>query len=104
MDVMHMYMQYNITLMSVLLEEITKCQYKIVPLYLSNILYQALLEAKASELASQMTAMSAASTNAEKIMTSLTIEYNKTRQSLITQEITEIVSGANALLGQFPIK
>ncbi|MFI3300521.1 MAG: ATP synthase F1 subunit gamma [Candidatus Gastranaerophilales bacterium] len=71
---------------------------KVVPLYLSNIIYQALLEAKASELAAQMTAMSSASTNAEKMINSLTIEYNKTRQALITQEIIEVASGAGIQL------
>ena len=70
---------------------------KIVPMYITNILFQALLEAQASELASRMTAMSAASNNAEKMLNELSIQYNKTRQFAITQEITEIVSGANAL-------
>ena len=69
---------------------------KIVPMYMTNIFYQALLEAQASELASRMTAMSAASTNAEKMIHDLSIEYNKTRQSMITQEIIEVVSGANS--------
>ncbi len=68
----------------------------LVPMYLSNTIYQALLEACASELASRMTAMSAASNNAEEMITSLTINYNKARQAAITQELVEIVSGANA--------
>ncbi len=72
---------------------------KVVPMYITNIVYQALLEAQASELASRMTAMSAASTNAENILNTLTVEYNKTRQSAITQEIIEVASGANAQLG-----
>lgn len=69
---------------------------KIVPMYMTNIFYQALLEAQASELASRMTAMSAATTNAEKMIHDLSIEYNKTRQTAITQEIVEVVSGANS--------
>ena len=69
---------------------------KIVPMYITNIIYQALLEAQASELASRMTAMSAATSNAEKMLTELSIEYNKTRQTAITQELIEVVSGANA--------
>lgn len=69
---------------------------KIVPLYITNIIYQALLEAQASELASRMTAMSAATSNAEKMLNELSIQYNKTRQFAITQEIIEVVSGANA--------
>lgn len=72
---------------------------KIVPMYMTNIFYQALLEAQASELASRMTAMSAATTNAEKMIHDLSIEYNKTRQTAITQEIIEVVSGANSQLG-----
>lgn len=69
---------------------------KIVPMYITNIIYQSLLEAQASELASRMTAMSAATTNAEKMITSLSIEYNKLRQAAITNEIVEVVAGANA--------
>ena len=69
---------------------------KVVPMYITNILFQALLEAQASELASRMTAMSAASNNAEKMIKELSIQYNKTRQFAITQEIIEVVSGANA--------
>ena len=72
---------------------------KVVPMYLTNILYQSLLEAQASELASRMTAMSAASNNADKMLSELSVQYNKTRQYAITNEITEIVSGANAQLG-----
>lgn len=70
---------------------------KIVPMYMTNIFYQSLLEARASELASRMTAMSAATTNAEKIIHDLSIQYNKIRQSVITNEIIEVVSGANSL-------
>ena len=69
---------------------------KIVPMYITNIIYQALLEAQASELASRMTAMSAATSNAENMLRDLSIEYNKTRQTAITQELIEVVSGANA--------
>ena len=69
----------------------------IVPMYITNIIYQALLEAQASELASRMTAMSAATNNAQDMISSLTIEYNKARQAKITQEITEVISGAGAL-------
>ena len=72
---------------------------KIVPMYMTNILFQSLLEAQASELASRMTAMSAATTNAEKMIKGLSVQYNKTRQFAITQEIIEVVSGANSQLG-----
>src|SRR5574344_1391518 len=70
---------------------------QIVPMYVTNTIYQALLEAQASELASRMTAMSAASKNAEDMIRLLTIDYNKARQWAITQEIIEVAAGANAL-------
>ena len=72
---------------------------KIVPMYITNEIFQAILEAYASELASRMTAMSAASNNAEEMINELTVAYNKARQSTITNEIIEIVSGAAALEG-----
>ena len=72
---------------------------KVVPMYITDIFYHALLEAKASELASRMTAMSAATTNAEKIIHDLSIEYNKLRQSAITNEIIEVINGANSQVG-----
>ena len=70
---------------------------QLIPMYITNSIYQALLEANASELASRMTAMSAASNNAEEMITTLTIDYNKARQAAITQELVEIVSGAQAI-------
>lgn len=72
---------------------------KIVPMYITNLLFQALLEAQASELASRMTAMSAASNNADEMIRMLSIDYNKARQWAITQELVEIVSGANGVKG-----
>lgn len=72
---------------------------KLMPMYLTNTIFHALLEAQASELASRMTAMSAASNNAEDMIRTLTIDYNKARQWAITQEILEVVSGADALKG-----
>lgn len=70
---------------------------KIVPMFITNIIYQALLEAVASELAARMTAMSAATNNAEEMIRVLSIDYNKARQAAITNEILEVVSGADAL-------
>lgn len=70
---------------------------QLVPMYITNGIYQALLEANASELASRMTAMSAASNNAEEMINTLTVDYNKARQGAITQELVEIVSGASAI-------
>ena len=72
---------------------------QLVPMYITNSIYQALLEANASELAARMTAMSAASNNAEEMITALTVDYNKARQAAITQELVEIVSGANGVNG-----
>lgn len=69
----------------------------LIPLYLSNVIYHALLEASCSELASRMNAMSNATNNARDLIDMLTIIYNKARQSAITQELTEIVGGAEAL-------
>lgn len=72
---------------------------KIVPMYITNTIYQSLAEAHASELAARMTAMSAATNNAEKIIAELSVQYNKIRQMSITNEIIEVVSGANSLTG-----
>ena len=66
-------------------------------MYVTNVIFQALLEAQASELSSRMTAMSAATNNASDMINVLTIDYNKARQAKITQEITEVISGAGAL-------
>ncbi len=70
---------------------------ELVPLFISSIIFQAMLESIASELASRMTAMSAACNNAEEMIQKLTIDYNKARQAMITQELTEIVGGTIAL-------
>ena len=69
----------------------------LVPLYFQNILYGRLVESGASEQASRRNAMEAATDNADELISKLQIDYNKARQSAITQEITEVVSGANAL-------
>ena len=70
---------------------------KIVPLYVSNRIYQALIEASASELAARMASMASATTNAGDMIQYLTVIYNKARQAAITQEILEVVSGSDAL-------
>ena len=61
------------------------------------ILYAALCEAAASEHGARRTAMNAANKNAGEIIDDLVLHYNRARQAAITQEITEIVSGAEAL-------
>lgn len=64
--------------------------------YLSAMLYSKLLESQLSEQSSRRTAMDNANDNADELLKKLSIEYNKARQSAITQEITEVVGGANA--------
>lgn len=70
---------------------------KIVPQYIGGILHAAICESAASECAARRTAMNSANKNAEEMINSLTLSFNRARQAVITQEITEIVSGAEAL-------
>jgi F-type H+-transporting ATPase subunit gamma len=72
---------------------------ELLPKYIENTIYQALLEASASELAARMNAMTNASNNARDLIAGLTLIYNKARQAAITQELLEIVGGAEALKG-----
>lgn len=72
---------------------------QLIPKYIENVLFQALLDASASELAARMNAMSNASTNAQELIQSLTLIYNRARQASITQELLEVVAGAEALQG-----
>ena len=69
----------------------------LVPIYIKGIIYCSLIEAYASEQSARMSAMDDASKNAEEMLASLQIYYNHVRQSSITQEMTEIVSGAATL-------
>lgn len=66
----------------------------IVPEYLAGLVYGALCESVASELGARRTAMDAASKNAGEMIDDLSLHYNRARQAAITQEITEIVAGA----------
>lgn len=70
---------------------------KIIPNYVGGILYSALCESLASESGARRTAMNSANKNAEEMIGTLMLKYNRARQAVITQEITEIVSGAEAL-------
>ena len=70
---------------------------EIVPRFTELQLYQALLEAQASEHAARMAAMKNATDNATQLTADLTLQYNKARQAAITAEILDIVGGANAL-------
>ena len=69
----------------------------LLPRYISTRIYAALLESAASELASRQRAMKSATDNADDLIKALTLEANRERQAQITQEISEIVGGANAL-------
>ncbi|QSS99830.1 F0F1 ATP synthase subunit gamma [Pontibacillus sp. ALD_SL1] len=69
----------------------------LLPQYAESLIFGALLDGKASEHAARMTAMKAATDNADDLIGDLTLSYNRARQASITQEITEIVGGAAAL-------
>ena len=69
----------------------------IVPEYLAGLIYGAVCESVASELAARRTAMEAATNNAEEMIEKLNLHYNRARQASITQEITEIVGGAEGV-------
>ena len=69
----------------------------IVPRYINSVIYGAFMEAVASENGARMQAMDAATSNAEEMIASLSLAYNRARQGAITQELTEIISGAEAL-------
>jgi F-type H+-transporting ATPase subunit gamma len=77
-------------------EEILK---RLLPVYVETELYRALLESAASEQGARMTAMRNASGNAADLISSLTLDMNRARQAEITQEILEVVAGADALTG-----
>jgi F-type H+-transporting ATPase subunit gamma len=70
---------------------------QLIPEYVNISVYRALLESAASELGARMTAMRNAAENAETMMDDLTLEMNRARQAEITQEILEVVAGAEAL-------
>ena len=70
---------------------------KAVPIYLAMYIYGAMVESSVCEQAARMISMDAAARNAEEIVDDLTLLYNRQRQSVITQEISEIVGGANAI-------
>lgn len=69
----------------------------LLPRYAEMLVFSAVLDNKASEHGARMTAMGNATKNATKMIAELTLQYNRARQAAITQEITEIVAGANAL-------
>ncbi|HER8961071.1 TPA: F0F1 ATP synthase subunit gamma [Streptococcus pyogenes] len=70
---------------------------QLLPQFTESLIYGAIIDAKTAEHAAGMTAMQTATDNAKNVINDLTIQYNRARQAAITQEITEIVAGANAL-------
>jgi len=71
----------------------------IIPKYVTSLFYGALVEAVASENGARMQAMDSATSNAEDMISDLTLKYNRARQGSITQELTEIIAGASAISG-----
>lgn len=69
---------------------------KVLPIYIENIVYGLMLDSKASEHASRMTAMRSATDNASAIISELELMYNRARQAAITLELTDIIGGASA--------
>ncbi len=69
----------------------------IIPKYVTSLIYGALMESVASENGARMQAMDNATSNAEEMISDLTLKYNRARQSSITQELTEIIAGAEAI-------
>lgn len=69
----------------------------IIPSYVSGFIYSALVDSYCSEQSARMAAMDAANRNAEEILSALSREYHRVRQAMITQEITEVSSGARAM-------
>ncbi|MBR5577366.1 MAG: ATP synthase F1 subunit gamma [Lachnospiraceae bacterium] len=69
----------------------------IIPTYITSLIYGGMLESVASENGARMQAMDSATSNAEEIIDKLTLQYNRARQGAITQELTEIIAGAQAI-------
>ena len=70
---------------------------EIIPKYVCSLIYGGLIEAVASENGARMQAMDSATSNAEEMLADLSLKYNRARQSSITQELTEIIAGAEAI-------
>ena len=69
----------------------------IIPKYINSLIYGGLMQSFASENGARMQAMDSATTNAEEMISDLELSYNRARQGAITQELTEIIAGANAI-------
>ena len=68
-----------------------------IPKYITSLIYGAMMEAVASENGARMQAMDSATSNAEDMIQKLELDYNRARQGSITQELTEIIAGAQAI-------
>ena len=75
-------------------EEVLKM---VIPKYVTSLFYGALIDAVASENGARMQAMDSATSNAEEMISDLSLKYNRARQGAITQELTEIIAGAQAI-------
>lgn len=84
------------TLMNFELDE-TEAIELIIPKYITSLVFGAMVEAVASENGARMQAMDSATSNAEDMISSLSLQYNRARQGNITQELTEIIAGAEAI-------
>lgn len=69
----------------------------LIPKYITSLIYGGMIEAVAAENGARMQAMDSATSNAEEMIEHLTLQYNRARQGSITQELTEIIAGANAI-------
>lgn len=69
----------------------------IIPKYMTSLIFGGMVEAVASENGARMQAMDSATSNAEEMISSLSLQYNRARQGTITQELTEIIAGAEAI-------
>ena len=69
----------------------------IIPKYVTSLIYGGMVESVASENGARMQAMDSATSNAEDMISKLSLQYNRARQGTITQELTEIIAGAEAI-------
>lgn len=71
-----------------------------LPMYIEDLIYGIILDAKTSEHASRMNSMRSASDNADEVIAKLQLLYNRARQNVITNELIDIIGGANAIGGK----
>ena len=72
----------------------------ILPMYVKDIIYGIILDAKTSEHSSRMNAMKNATDNADEVIAKLELLYNRARQAVVTNELIDIIGGANAIGGE----